>query len=79
MTTSRVHPLMKRLVAARIAAGLSQRDVARAMNRTPGCICHWECGNRQIDLADAATYAAVIGLNLDLAEAVTGERLERSA
>jgi transcriptional regulator with XRE-family HTH domain len=66
MTGPRLHPLMKRLIAARIAAGISQRDVAHAMGRTSACLSHWESGNRQIDLRDAATYAQVIGHGLTL-------------
>ena len=49
-----------RAARLRRAAGLSQREVARAVGVTPGCITRWELGERRPTGAVAAEYGRVL-------------------
>lgn len=54
-------------VRVRIAAGVSQGEVAAAVGVTPACISRWEAGERRPRGEPAARYAQVLR---DLAERV---------
>jgi transcriptional regulator with XRE-family HTH domain len=49
-----------RAVRLRQDAGLSQREVARAVGVTPGCITRWELGERRPTGAVAVRYGRVL-------------------
>lgn len=48
---------LKRLVAAREAAELTQRDVARALSWPPSRVSRMETGERRIDVIELAALA----------------------
>lgn len=52
----------RRLAAARLAAGLSQGDVARACGVGQGAVSRWESGDRLLTLADLSRYAEAVGV-----------------
>lgn len=51
---------------ARLAAGLSQAAIARAIGRTHGRISHWERGQAAPSLEALARWSAAVGLDLRL-------------
>lgn len=59
-----ISPIIEQLRAARIAAGMTQRDVAAALNFSHAMASHWENGTSAITLADAERYAALVGMRL---------------
>jgi len=51
------------LVAARHAAGLSQRDVATRLGKPPSFVAKIEAGSRSLGLLDYIAIARVMGLD----------------
>ena len=51
--------MLKRLREARIAAGLTQMEVAKALQRTQVFVSKCESGERRIDPIDLADFAKV--------------------
>ena len=51
----------RRLVEAREACGLSQRDVARRLRRPPSFIAKVEIGERRLDALELDDLAAIYG------------------
>jgi transcriptional regulator with XRE-family HTH domain len=50
----------QRLRAARLAAGIRQRDLAQALGRSQSAVSLWEAGRHTPDTAARATLAAVL-------------------
>jgi transcriptional regulator with XRE-family HTH domain len=44
--------VVKKLIAIRKAAGLTQRDLAKRLRRTPSVVARMETGDRRVDLAE---------------------------
>lgn len=57
--------LLERLRASRLAAGLTQAQVARAFGRPQSFISKCESGERRIDAVELARFAALYGLPLE--------------
>ena len=81
----------RRIRFLRVAAGLSIRDLARAVGTTPGAVSHWETGrfvprrDRQIAIARAigVPWVDIFGLQGEFADpptwfAQSGNRLQAS-
>jgi transcriptional regulator with XRE-family HTH domain len=49
----------KRLVEARRAAGLTQREVAQILGRAPSYVANSETGERRVDFVELTQYAAI--------------------
>jgi len=54
--------LLKRLREARVAAGLTQVDVAKALGKTQAWVSKCELGERRIDPLDLQSFAALYRL-----------------
>jgi transcriptional regulator with XRE-family HTH domain len=54
--------LVAALVAARRRAGLSQRELARALARSPSHVARIEAGQRRIDVLELCAMAAALRL-----------------
>lgn len=53
--------LLERLVAARHAAGLSQQELAKKLNRPQSFVAKYEGGERRIDVVELLEIATVLG------------------
>lgn len=53
--------LRQRLVALRRAAGMNQRQLAKALNRERGLVSRLELGQRRVDLAEFYDFCEVLG------------------
>lgn len=62
------HPLMRRLVNARVDRGITQDKVARIAGYHPTQIGEWESGYRKISLPAACDLANALGFDLVLRE-----------
>lgn len=62
-----------RLKEAREAAGMSQSDLARALDVPPSYICSMEAGRKSPQLATLARLAAVLGVDPDAL--LSGEKI----
>jgi transcriptional regulator with XRE-family HTH domain len=56
--------LLQRLVDARKAAGLTQRELGRLLGVTQTAVSYWEGGGRDMGLSTAAEYAKAVGMTL---------------
>ena len=56
--------LQQLLVAARAAAGLSQRDVAKRLRQPQSFVSRYETGERRLDLIELIEVATVLGCDL---------------
>jgi len=54
------------LRAFRMAAGLTQREVARRVKVSPNTITHWEGGHRCPMILDLDAYLRVVGASITL-------------
>lgn len=61
--------IVGRLMVARKIAGLSQAAVAARLGVTQTAVSYWESGKRDMDLASAVAYAAVVKLELGVRSA----------
>lgn len=59
--STRYRKLVQKLKEARIEAGLTQMDVARAMRRSQGFVSNMERGERRIDFIEIEDLAALYG------------------
>lgn len=57
--TSRYNEILKRLRAARLAAGLSQVQVAKSLGKTQAFVSKCELGERRIDPLDVQDFATL--------------------
>lgn len=64
--TRRKPPLVQDLVAARRAAGLSQRDLAEDMQVHYNVIARWETGRHAPNLTSLQRWAYTLGYDLAL-------------
>jgi transcriptional regulator with XRE-family HTH domain len=55
--------LLKRLVAARKAAGLSQSDVADLLGKPQQFVSRYELGERRLDVFEFVDVATTLGLS----------------
>lgn len=53
--------VIRQLVAARTASGMTQRAVAEALGKPPSYVAKIEVGERRIDLIEFIAYARAIG------------------
>lgn len=53
------------LAAARVNAGLTQRDVAAALGVAPNTVCDWENGKTELSYNRALALAEMYNLPLD--------------
>jgi repressor LexA len=72
--TARKRELITRLAQRRAASGLSQADIAERMQTSQSAIARLESGQHDAQVSTLARYAEVLGLSLDLTEAVPGGR-----
>ena len=61
-----VHPVIAKLRAARKEIGLTQEDVAEACGLGARTVPKWERGVTNPQLHNLTTYAALVGLRLEL-------------
>lgn len=61
LNQTRYKRLLRKLRAARTDAGLSQRDVARRLNKPQSFVQKCETGERRIDPVELAIFAAIYG------------------
>lgn len=54
-------PLIRQLIAARQAAGYTQRAVSEALGLSHATVSHWEAGRSKPTLADLRRFAAFLG------------------
>ncbi len=57
--------MLKRLRAARAEADLSQRAVARALEKAPAYVAKCETGERRLDVIELAAFARLYRKRLD--------------
>ena len=55
--------MVKTLVEAREEAGLTQRELAKRLNRSHSYVGKIESGERQLDLLEFCEYAAILGVD----------------
>lgn len=53
------------LKAARINAGMTQADVAKAMQRSKGTIAHWENGDTKVRKTNLRWMSELYGIPVD--------------
>ncbi len=58
--------LLRRLKAARLAAGLTQEEVAKQLGKTQSFISRSESGDRRIDIVELQAIIRVYGLDLQM-------------
>ena len=58
--------LLRRLKAARLAAGLTQEEVAKQLGKTQSFISRSESGDRRIDIVELQAIIRVYGLELQM-------------
>jgi repressor LexA len=68
--TDHKRELIARLAQRRAESGLSQADVAERMQTSQSAIARLESGQHDAQVSTLARYAEVLGLSLDLAEAI---------
>ncbi len=59
--TARYKEMLKRIRSARLAAEMTQVEVAKALRKTQGFVSKCELGERRIDPLDLADLAALYG------------------
>lgn len=64
--SARYREMLRRLRAARIAAGFTQVEVAAALGRTQAFVSKCELGERRIDPLDLADFAVLYGADVAL-------------
>lgn len=64
-------PITSDLRRARIAADLTQTDLARLLHVGPNTVSRWESGVTPLPLDMAVAYARIVGWELALRPAVT--------
>lgn len=57
----RYRQFLDRLKAARLAAGLTQLEVAKALGRPQSFVSKCESGERRVDVTELEAYGAVYG------------------
>ncbi len=62
--TSRYKEMLKRLREARLAAGLTQVEVAKALGKTQAFVSKCELGERRIDPIDLLDFALLYGVQM---------------
>lgn len=62
--TSRYKEMLKRLREARLAAGLTQVEVAKALGKTQAFVSKCELGERRIDPIDLQDFAQLYGVSM---------------
>ena len=62
----RAHPLARELREVRLAAGLTQGEVAGRVGVTTGSLCGYECGQREPSLGVLTRWAVALGLEVRL-------------
>ncbi len=62
--TSRYKRLIKRLVAARSVAGLTQAQVAQKLGRGQSYVSKYESGERRLDVVELIDIADVVAIDL---------------
>ena len=50
---------------ARLIAGITQNELARRMNVTPGAVCHWETGRTMPDVAHLQKLAGELNTTVE--------------
>lgn len=63
--TARYREFLKRLRAARVAAGLTQVEVARRLAKPQSYVSKCESGERRVDVVELADLAQLYGRALD--------------
>ncbi|MCY3874269.1 MAG: helix-turn-helix transcriptional regulator [Rhodobacteraceae bacterium] len=58
--------LARKLIAARVAAGLSQAEVAERMGTRQSEVSRIEGGRQNVSIAKLANYAEAVGAKLDI-------------
>ena len=56
---------MERLRAARLKAGLSQKQAAERLRRSQSYVSRSESGERRVDLVEALEFAALYGIAIE--------------
>jgi transcriptional regulator with XRE-family HTH domain len=62
--TSRYKRLIKRLVAARSVAGLTQAQVAQKLGRAQSYVSKYESGERRLDVVELIDIADVVAIDV---------------
>ncbi|MGD0474262.1 MAG: helix-turn-helix transcriptional regulator [Candidatus Velthaea sp.] len=62
--TSRYKRLIKRLVAARSVAGLTQAQVAQKLGRGQSYVSKYESGERRLDVVELIDIADVVAIDV---------------
>ncbi len=57
--------LGERLKALRVGKNMTQRELAKELNVTPGAICLWEMGEREPDYDNLLLLSKFFGVTLD--------------
>jgi transcriptional regulator with XRE-family HTH domain len=65
------------LVAARLASGLSQKEVAQRIGRSASHVTLIESGQRRVDLLEFCTLAKALGIDAGAAVHEMSERIDR--
>lgn len=63
LRSARHRALMRELTAARDTAGLTQRELARHLNRAHSFVGKIESGERQLNVLDFCDYADSLGVD----------------
>ncbi len=63
--SARYRQFLKRLRAARKAAGLHQVDVARRLGKPQSYVSKCESGERRVDVVELASFARIYGRRLE--------------
>ena len=61
----RYRQFLKKLRAARLEAGLTQQEVARALRRPQSFVSKCESGERRVDVVELERFASLYGKRLE--------------
>ncbi len=63
--SSRYRQFLKKLRAARLEAGLTQQEVARALRRPQSFVSKCESGERRVDVVEPERFARLFGKGVE--------------
>jgi len=73
LRTTRHRKLIEEIVRAREAAGLSQRELAKRIKRSPSYVSKFEAAERRLEVCEFAELCEALGVNApDLLRRVVG-------